>query len=64
MLDKAKLSINRSKSCITFNYPGNISENEALELQKNAGYHPAGYDFYSFMVSNNKSTWLCSSSSD
>lgn len=31
-----------------------IDENQALELQKGNGYHPAGYGFYDFKCTLNK----------
>ena len=37
-------------SSIEFTYHGVITEGEAMNLQEEAGYHPAGYGFYSFRV--------------
>ena len=33
---------------VYFKYVGNITEDGAMKLQERAGYHPAGYGFYSF----------------
>lgn len=41
-----------------------ITEDKALELQEKAGYHPAGYGFHSFVVSDEGTTWECFSSCD
>ena len=35
---------------IHFTYHGVISEGEAMNLQEEYGYHPAGYGFYNFRV--------------
>ena len=37
-------------SSIQFTYHGVITEGEAMNLQEDYGYHPAGYGFYSFRV--------------
>lgn len=41
-----------------------ISKETAMRLQRELGYHPAGYGFYRFTSSNGKSTWRCSASCD
>ena len=33
-----------------FTYHGVVSEGEAMNLQEDYGYHPAGYGFYGFEV--------------
>ena len=47
-----------------FTYDGVLTLEEASEMQKDAGYHPAGYGFYSFGVIDGKTTWQCSNSCD
>jgi len=47
-----------------FFYPGIITQDEAMKMQEDAGYHPAGYGFYSFASKNDKTTWECSNSCD
>ena len=37
-------------SSIEFTYHGVITEGEAMNLQEDYGYHPAGYGFYNFRV--------------
>ena len=37
-------------SSIEFTYHGVITEGEAMNLQEDYGYHPAGYGFYGFRV--------------
>ncbi len=44
---------------ILFSVPHEISREEAIDLQMKAGYHPAGYSFYDFSVSDGISTWKC-----
>ena len=47
---------------IYFKYVGNITEDGAMILQQRAGYHPAGYGFYSFVKINGIARWNCSNS--
>ena len=47
---------------IYFNYVGEISEDEAMEFQREAGFHPHGYGFYGFNCTNGISKWDCSNS--
>ncbi len=49
----------RGEKNILFSVPREVSEEEAIELQIKAGYHPAGYSFNSFSVLNGTSTWKC-----
>lgn len=43
-------------------YQGILTAEEAAEAQKDAGYHPAGYGFYSHNVKDGITTWECSNS--
>ena len=47
-----------------FSYDGVITEGEAMNLQEDYGYHPAGYGFYGYKVENNVTTWECQRSCD
>ena len=44
---------------IYFKYVGTITEDGAIRLQEKAGYHPAGYGFYSFACINGIARWEC-----
>ena len=35
---------------VEFSFDGILTEDEAMNLQEEAGYHPAGYGFYNFRV--------------
>lgn len=45
--------VNKTDKTIYYQYVGDvaITEDDAKELQRIKGYHPAGYGFYSFKVS-------------
>ena len=47
-----------------FTFNGTLTEDEAMDLQEESGYHPAGYGFNSYKVENNVTTWRCSRSCD
>jgi len=49
---------------IYFRYVGEITEDEAMEFQLEAGFHPHGYGFYSFTCKNGISKWNCLNSCD
>tara|TARA_Y100000310_G_C20548344_1_gene746753 strand:+ start:645 stop:842 length:198 start_codon:yes stop_codon:yes gene_type:complete len=49
---------------IYFKYIGNLNEDGAIQLQKKAGYHPAGYGFYGFVFCDGIARWNCSNSCD
>ena len=51
-------------SSIHFTYHGVVSEGEAMNLQEDYGYHPAGYGFYGYTVENDVTTWNCQRSCD
>ena len=58
-------------SSIEFTYHGVITEGEAMTLQEEYGYHPAGYGFYGFRVVTldpneieGVTTWECQRSCD
>lgn len=57
---QVELEITRKGSWINFVSNEELSENEALEAQMKAGYHPGGYGFYSFKGK----TWACATSCD
>ena len=47
-----------------FSYDGVITEGEAMNLQDDYGYHPAGYGFYGYTVEDGVTTWECQRSCD
>ena len=47
-----------------FSLPFEITEDMAIRIQKNFGYHPAGYGFNEFTSSETGSSWSCSDSCD
>lgn len=47
-----------------FHVSHQISEEHAIELQKQLSYHPAGYGFYSFEATPQGTTWACGDSCD
>ena len=47
-----------------FTFNGVLTEDEAMELQEEYGYHPSGYGFYSYTVENDVTTWNCQRSCD
>ena len=56
---------------IHFTYHGVVSEGEAMNLQEDYGYHPAGYGFYGYTVveistlsGDSITTWECQRSCD
>ena len=49
---------------IHFTYHGVVSEGEAMNLQEDYGYHPAGYGFYGYTVTDGVTTWNCQRSCD
>ena len=49
---------------IEFTYHGVITEGEAMNLQEEYGYHPAGYGFYGYTVEDGVTTWECQRSCD
>ena len=58
-------------SSIEFTYHGVITEGEAMNLQEDYGYHPAGYGFFNFRVVTldpneieGVTTWECQRSCD
>jgi hypothetical protein len=63
------LSISNSGSngvdgSIHFTYHGVVTEGEAMNLQEDYGYHPAGYGFYGYTVEDSVTTWKCQRSCD
>ena len=49
---------------VTFEYPLELSEDEAMSLQEMAGFHPEGYGFYRYEFGTRCTTWMCSTSCD
>jgi hypothetical protein len=54
-----------------FTFDGELTEGEAMNLQEEYGYHPAGYGFYNFIVTQISTlegdvvtTWECQRSCD
>jgi len=54
-----------------FTFPGKLTEGEAMNLQEDYGYHPAGYGFYGYTVveistlsGDSITTWECQRSCD
>ena len=54
-----------------FTFNGVLTEGEAMNLQEDYGYHPAGYGFYNFIVTQISTlegdvvtTWECQRSCD
>lgn len=64
MLDQSKLQRVRNGRMFEFTYPEKITEEEAIELQTNASYHPGGYGFYAFKTTETETKWACGDSSD
>jgi hypothetical protein len=48
----------------SFTYDGVLTEEEAAQKQRESGYDPCGYGFYSFKVKNGKTLWECSNNCD
>lgn len=72
-LDYFGTSANPNKNDVTkvrdgrdfkFSIPYKVTKEQALKLQEEVGYHPAGYGFYKFSASDDKSTWVCMTSCD
>ena len=49
---------------VEFSFDGILTEDEAMDLQEEYGYHPAGYGFCGHKVENDETTWSCSRSCD
>jgi len=47
-----------------FTFDGILTENEAMELQVEYGYHFMGYGFYGYTVEDGVTTWHCQRSCD
>ena len=45
-----------------FTYEGILTKEEAAEMQRERGYHPAGYGFYAHQHRDEKTSWCCSAS--
>ena len=66
-LDNLTVSTNGGNgvtNSIHFTYHGVVSEGEAMNLQEDYGYHPAGYGFYGYTVTDGVTTWNCQRSCD
>ena len=49
---------------VNFRYNGSLTEDQAVKVQQEYGYHPAGYGFYSLSVDGGVTTWNCQNSCD
>lgn len=49
---------------VHFSYNGELTEDQAVKVQQESGYHPHGYGFYSLSVDGGVTTWNCSNSCD
>jgi len=61
------LSVSKSSQrfgSINFRYDGSLTESQAVKVQREYGYHPAGYGFYSLSVDGGVTTWNCQNSCD
>jgi hypothetical protein len=58
------LTITHECTAIAFTYIKIITKEEAIEIQSNAGYHPAGYGFYNFKHIDGNTKWYCFKSCD
>ena len=58
------LTINLTVSNAYYTYDGVLTEGEAMNLQDDYGYHPAGYGFYGYTIEDGVTTWECQRSCD
>lgn len=49
---------------VYFAYAEELTEEQAMEMQLQHGYHPSGYGFYSHKVEGGATTWNCSNCCD
>jgi hypothetical protein len=49
---------------IHWTYDGELSKQEAIEKQNDAGYPEAGYGFFHYKSMNGETTWNCQKSCD
>ena len=49
---------------IYFKYAGELTEDEAIQMQHDQGYHSGGYGFYSYKVEDGVTTWNCANCCD
>ena len=49
---------------VKWTFTGTLTSEEASNKQKEAGYHPSGYGFYSYEVKDGITTWESSTSCD
>jgi hypothetical protein len=59
-----KVTITKFDGFVKFSVQTKITEAEAINLQKDLVYHPAGYGFYGFKPSENFTEWYCSDTCD
>ena len=69
IIDKMATHLSVSKSyerygSVNFKYNGSLTEKQAVKVQQEYGYHPAGYGFYSLSVDDGVTTWNCSNCCD
>lgn len=58
------LTMTREGRMFKFAVDKKISQEEAVELQRQQGYPPGGYGFYAFTQCDCKTTWKCGDSCD
>ncbi len=49
---------------VWFEYVGEVTKEEAMELQYSSGFHPSGYGFFGFKYENGVTKWNCLNSCD
>ena len=49
---------------LQFEYRGVLTKEEAAKIQRDRGYHPAGYDFFGYHQQDGLTQWRCSTSCD
>ncbi len=62
-----KLLINREGKAygwVHFKYAEEITEDQAMKMQMDSGFHPSGYGFYSYKAKDGVTSWSCSNCCD
>tara|TARA_R110002012_G_C11557248_1_gene603060 strand:+ start:812 stop:1006 length:195 start_codon:yes stop_codon:yes gene_type:complete len=49
---------------VYFKYAEELTEEEAMNIQQDSGFHPCGYGFYSHKIEGGVTTWNCSNFCD
>ena len=63
-INDVTISKHYNSSMHKFSVPVGIRQKHAMKLQKEIGYHPNGYGFYSFDATLSGTTWYCNNSCD